>query len=219
MKVASYSFRDLDKKWVLIENKKQIKKLVKNLKLEKTNDPLIGYFYIDQNEGFCLKVLGNIFKDEKDNLSLDDDYIYEDKIINYAKILNYVITILDNNITNYIKGIKAVEGSTGLIVDDKLKLRETRVITNIDSFRNNAYPDDVQVLLYSKDGDEEFLWANIEGIMKDEVFICKLLTSSENSKEHSEGTLVGVKFKKSEKEDEEDSLEVVGFLKRKGESV
>lgn len=215
MLVTNLSFRDLDKKWVLIENKKQIKKLVKKLKIAKTKDPLIAYFFVDQEDGFCMKVIGNVFKDEKDNLFLEDDYIYEDKHINYAEILKYELTILDNKITNYIKGIKSVEGSTGFIIDDKLKLKETRVMTNIDPFRNDAYPDDIEVLLKVKE-DEEYLWARIEGVMREDVLICRLLTGSELSPEkHAEGELIGVQYKKDE---ENETLEIVGLLKPKKNS-
>ncbi len=222
MLVTNFGFRDLDKKWVLIENKKQIKKLVKKLKIAKTKDPLIAYFFVDQEDGFCMKVIGNVFRDEKNNLFLEDDYIYENKHINYSEILKFDVSILDNKITNYIKGVKSVEGSSGLIPGDQLKLRETRVMTNIDQFRNDAYPDDVEIILPSKDGEIELLWAHIEGVMRDDVLICKLLQGSEISPEtHPEGTMVGVKFVRelvideNDEEVEEDCLKVIGILKPK----
>lgn len=212
MLVSNFSFRELDKKWVLITKKKWIKKLVRKLKIKKTLDPIIAYFYIDKEDGFCLKVIGNIFRDDKDNLSLEEDYIYEDKKLNYSDLQKLEIQILDNMITNYIKGIKAVESSSGIILNDKFKLKETRVMTNIDEFRNNAFPDDVEVSLKDKDDNEEFLWAKIEGVMREDLLICRLLTASETDKDYELDTLVGVKYRK---ENDEAKLEIKGLLKPK----
>lgn len=212
MLVSNYNFRELDRKWVLITRKRYIKKIVRKLKIKKTLDPIIAYFYIDAEDGFCLKVIGNIYKDDKDNLSLEEDYIYDDKKLNYSDILKYKVKFLDNMITNYIKGIKAVESSSGIILDDKFKLKETRVMTNIDEFRNNAYPDDVEISHKDKEGNEEFLWAKIEGVMQGDLLMCRLLTSSETDKNYELDTLVGVKYKKGK---DESKLEIKGLLKAK----
>lgn len=207
--VADCGFRDLDNRWVFIDDKKSIKRLIRRLKFKRGKDPLIAYFYVDKEDGLVLKLLGHVLKNHKDKLELDDAYVNEDYIINYEDILDLKIRILDTSITNYISGLKTIETAANIIPDDKLKLKETRVITDIDEFRNDAYPDDVEVLL-EFEGNEEFLWVTIEGIMSNDIFICSIITPSIYSDAHKEGVLVGVEYLK-----EENILKIKGFLKER----
>ena len=57
MKVCDFSFRDLDRRWIGIENKKFCKKLAKKIKMRKLLRPIFGYFYIDKEYGISLRAL------------------------------------------------------------------------------------------------------------------------------------------------------------------
>lgn len=210
--IKNLGFRELENKWVFFDDKKSLKKLIKMTKLKNIEGPLIGYFYIDQDSGLTLKILGPVLKDYKDNLYLDEFYLKENIILNYGDILNLKLKFLEEAITDNINGLRQIEISLKT-TDDKYKLQEARIMTDIDEFRNEAYPDDVQVVLNinsKKDDEVEILWAKIIGIEPNDVFICVLLTSSINSKEYLKDSLVGVKYDK-----EAHLLKIVGFLKEK----
>lgn len=84
---------------------------------------------------------------------------------------------------------------------------------DLDPFRNEQFPDDIQVLLVNKgDSPDELLWVRIEGIMdvKPDVLICKLLSASYYNEEYVEEGMVGVKYFK-----EDENIKIVGMLKKR----
>ena len=214
MKVCEFSFRELDRKWIGIENKKFCKKIAKKIKMRKLVCPIFGYFYIDKENGLLLRVLGNIEKDGRNKLYLDNDLIFdEEKVVDYEFVSKFEIELLDEDVVKCIEGSTVIENKLDVHYKNINNFLDTRNMEELDSFRNDAFVDDVQVLLKNKGEDpDELLWARIEGIMdvKPDVLICKLLSGSYYNEEYSEDVMVGVKFFS-----DDESLKIVGLLKRR----
>lgn len=214
MKVCEFSFRELDRKWIGIESKKFCKKLAKKIKMRKLARPIFGYFYIDKENGLLLRVLGNIEKDGRNKLYLDNDFIFDNEIVvDYEFVSKFEIEILDEEVVKYIEGSTVIENKLDIHYKNINNFLDTRKMKELDPFRNDAFVDDVQVLLKNKgDAPDELLWARIEGIMdvKPDVLICKLLSGSYYNEEYVEEMMVGVKYFA-----EEETLKIVGMLKRR----
>ena len=214
MKVCEFSFRELDRKWVGIESKKFCKKIAKKIKMRKLLCPIFGYFYIDKENGLSLRVLGNIERDGRNKLYLDNELIFdEEKVVDYEFVSKFEIELLDEEVVKCIEGSTVIENKLDVHYKNINNFLDTRNMEELDSFRNDAFVDDVQVLLKNKGEDpDELLWARIEGIMdvKPDVLICKLLSSSYYNEEYSEDVMVGIKYFA-----DEESLKIVGLLKRR----
>ena len=214
MKVCEFSFRELDRKWIGIESKKFCKKLAKKIKMRKLLRPIFGYFYIDKENGLSLRVLGNIEKDGRNKLYLDNTLIFdEEKVVDYEFVSKFEIEILDEEVVKCIEGSTVIENKIDVHYKNINNFLDTRDMEELDSFRNDAFVDDVQVLLKNKGDDpDELLWARIEGIMdvKPDVLICRLLSGSYYNEEYSEDVMVGIKYFA-----EEESLKIVGLLKKR----
>ena len=214
MKVCEFSFRELDRKWVGIENKKFCKKIAKKIKMRKLICPIFGYFYIDKECGLLLRVLGNIEKDGRNKLYLDNELIFdEEKVVDYEFVSKFEVELLDDEVVKCIEGSTVIENKLDVHYKNINNFLDTRNMEELDLFRNDVFVDDVQVLLRNKGEDpDELLWARIEGIMdvKPDVLICKLLSSSYYNEEYSEDVMVGIKYFA-----EDESLKIVGLLKRR----
>ena len=214
MKVCEFSFRELDRKWVGIESKKFCKKIAKKIKMRKLLCPIFGYFYIDKENGLSLRVLGNIERDGRNKLYLDNVLIFdEEKVVDYEFVSKFEIELLDEEVVKCIEGSTVIENKLDVHYKNINNFLDTRNMEELDSFRNDAFVDDVQVLLKNKGEDpDELLWARIEGIMdvKPDVLICKLLSSSYYNEEYSEDVMVGIKYFA-----DDESLKIVGLLKRR----
>ncbi len=214
MKVKDYSFRELDRKWVGFENKKACKKIAKKVKMRKLQSPIFGYFYIDKENGLSLRVVGNIEKDGRNKLYLDDTYILDKELVlDYQAVENYDVKILSDNVIDNLDGANVLENKLAANYKNINNFLDTRDMVELDNFRNDQFPDDIEVLLInSNDNPDELLWARIEGIMdvKPDVLICRLITSSYYNKDYVEETMVGVKYFH-----DEDSLKIVGLLKKR----
>lgn len=215
MKVCEYSFRELDKRWVGIESKKECKKIMKKLKLKKLQSPIFGYFYIDKEFGVVLRIVGNIEKDGRNKLYLDERLLFDNKLIlEYDFIEKFEIKILDENISKVLEGSSVLENKLDIHYKNVNNFLDTRKLTELDPFRNIQFPDDVQALLVNKDDNpNELIWCRIEGIMdvKPDVLICKLLGSSYYNDDYYENAMVGIKYFV-----DEDKLKIVGLLKKRG---
>ncbi len=218
MLVGNCTFRELDQRWVAIENKRMVKKLAKKLKHKEWIPPLFGYFYIDREEGLSLRVMGNVEKDGYNKLYLSDYFRENEIVVSVEVIEKFNVEFIDSDVVNKINGTKEIEEDLAFNYESELNLLKTREIEEIDPFRNETFPDDVQVLLESNDDDpDELLWARIEGIMKKDVLICHLLTESYYNEQYKEDTMVGVRYFEESK-DEEECLKIVGLIKRKEKS-
>ena len=130
MKVCEFSFRELDRKWVGIENKKFCKKIAKKIKMRKLVCPIFGYFYIDKECGLLLRVLGNIEKDGRNKLYLDNELIFdEEKVVDYEFVSKFEVELLDDEV------VKCIEGST--VIENKLDVHYKNI--NNYNFVNYIY--------------------------------------------------------------------------------
>jgi len=214
MKVCEYSFRDLDREWVGIDDKKICKKIGRKIKMRKLQIPIFGYFYIDKEDGLSLRIVGNIEKDGRNKLYLDENMILnKELVLNYPFLEKVNVTILNDDVVKNMDGANLLENKIDSNYKDINNFLMTRDNRDIDKFRNDVHPDDVQVLLINhKDVSDELLWARIEGIMdtRKDVFICKLITPSYYNSDYQSGTMIGVKYFV-----DEDRLKVVGLLKKR----
>ena len=214
MRVSDYSFRELDKRWVGIENKKFCKKIGKKLRLKNLVRPVFGCFYIDKEYGLSLRIVGNIERDGRNKLYLDEELLFDnDLVLDYDFVSKFEIELLEEEIVKVIEGSYVLENKLDIHYKNVNNFLETRNWMDLDSFRNEQFPDDIQVLLINKgDNPDELLWARIEGIMdvKPDVLICKLLGASYYNSEYVEDVMVGVKYFK-----DDDNLKIVGLLKRR----
>ena len=214
MKVYDYSFRELDRKWAGIVSEKACKKIAKKIKKKYLQSPIFGYFYIDKENGLSFRVVGNIERDGRNKLYLDDEFILNNEIdLDYEFISKYDIEILSDKVVNNLDGANILENKLDINYKNVNDFLETRKMEELDPFRNEQFPDDIQVLLNNKNDDpDELLWARIEGIMdvKPDVLICRLLTASYYNKDYELDAMIGVKFFK-----EEEQLRIVGTLKRR----
>lgn len=214
MRVCDYSFRDLDKRWVGIENKKCCKKIGKKLRLKNLACPVFGYFYIDKEYGLSLRIVGNVEKDGRNKLYLDEELLFDSELVlDYDFISKFEVELLDAEVVKVIEGSYVLENKLDIHYKNVNNFLMTREQTELDSFRNEQFPDDVQVLLVNKgDNPDELLWVRIEGIMdvKPDVLICKLLGGSYYNDEYVENAMVGVKYF-----EDEENLKIVGLLKKR----
>ena len=197
-----------------IENKKFCKKIGKKLRLKNLARPVFGCFYIDKEYGLSLRIVGNIERDGRNKLYLDEELLFDnDLVLDYDFISKFEIELLDEDIVKVIEGSYVLENKLDIHYKNVNNFLETRNWVDLDNFRNGQFPDDIQVLLVNKgDNPDELLWARIEGIMdvKPDVLICKLLGASYYNDEYVEDVMVGVKYFK-----DDDNLKIVGLLKKR----
>ena len=214
MRVCDVSFRDLDRKWIGIENKKFCKKIAKKIKMKALKCPIFGYFYIDKEMGMSLRIIGNIEKDGRNKLYLDEEMIIDnDLVVDYDFVSKFEVEVIDDEVARVIEGSNILENKLKEHYKNINNFLDTRERVELDPFRNEQFPDDIQVLLVNKGDDpDELLWARIEGIMdvKPDVLICKLLSDSYYNEDYVEETMIGVKYF-----EDEESLKIVGLLKRR----
>jgi len=192
MNLGEINFRDFDKRWVVFDNKKDIKNICKKLKLKDNEGIFLGYTYISHEDGFLIKIAGNIIKND-DEYSLNQDMIYKKTSIPFSKKLKYHVMPVSENIIKNIRYTDQVEYHLESHYQKK-SILESRKIENIDSFRHELYVDDVELVLNTKK-KKEYLWARIEDCSKEKlIFVCSLLNKSKYNKKYKEKTLVIAKL-------------------------
>ena len=148
MKVCEFSFRELDRKWIGIESKKFCKKIAKKIKMRKLVCPIFGYFYIDKENGLSLRVLGNIEKDGRNKLYLDNDLIFdEEKVVDYEFVSKFEIELLDEDVVKCIEGSTVIENKLDEIIDGLLE----RYPENIDFQEIYDIIDDIKNKIIDKE--------------------------------------------------------------------
>ena len=200
MKIKKYTFREIDRKWILIDSDNDIKKINKKNNLNLSLDPVLGIIYIDHEMGLTLRVLGNVYKD-KNGYSFNEEFINE-KVINIRldKKVNFDITILNEKVINGIDNTPAIEKQVDVFYAKK-SIVESRKMECLDTFRHKYFPDDIE-LYNKKDKDEEIIWGRIiDCSLNNNLVVCKLLDNSIIEKKYKENTLVIAKYEKNKKEE------------------
>lgn len=215
MKITEAKIHEIDRKWVGIENKKTIKKIGKKFKYKGFISPLFGYIYVDKEYGLSLRIVGNIERDGKNKLYINEDFLNDELDMSYELMtkLDLDITILSEDVVNHIEGSKIVENK----LEDNYKninnFLSTRELEYLDPFRDKKYPDDIEIIYTDKETEEtENLWVTIEGIHDryPELLICRLDDNSNLKPNLVEGDYVAVKY-----DEETDTCIFVSELKRR----
>ena len=183
----------LDRKWFLIENYREIKKLNKLFKFKKSKYPVVGYSYIDHDEGLSMRIIGNIKYINKE-LMLDKDEI--DKridIIRYSEMEKLNVREIETDVLRKIKYIDDVEEEMDKFYDNNtvLELRKEHIL---DEYRDKINPDDVQFLIVSKlYPNGEIIWGKLED-KEDDKYIAKVIVAPNQDYGIKEGDLVELKY-------------------------
>lgn len=200
MKLKKFAFRDIDRKWILIDDDKDIKKVNKLGNLKLSLDPVLGLIYIDHEKGLILRIVGNVYKD-KNGYSFNDEFINE-KIINIPidKKINFDITILNDKVASCINSTKAIDKQIDIFYTNQA-IVESRKMKCLDKFRHKYFPDDIE-LYNKKEKKEEIIWGRIIDCSLDSnIVVCSLLDNSLIDKKYSENTLVMARYETINKED------------------
>ena len=129
MKIRDYNYRDIDGKFVSVNN---ADKFFLKMGIHDIEERFIGYVYTDDKRGIMLRILGDMV--DKSNRK----YI-EEKI----KLANYdLIEDLDIDILNEIEHIKEEEAKNHLKFDENNKtIYKVRNRKEIDNLRSRIFPD------------------------------------------------------------------------------
>ena len=162
MKIVDYSFREIDKRIIKLNDKDLIKDL--NLSI-----PYYGIIYIDHLKGISLRIIGD------DNTSL---IIGEGYILRYEDIKDIEVEFSDYKDRDLVyKWVDSYYTDRDILY--------TRNITEIDIFRLPSNPDIVEVKI-----EKEKVWARIVGY-KDDLIVCALISDIKKYN-LSRGTTVAV---------------------------
>lgn len=200
MKISKYKFRDIDKKWILIDRPKDIKKIKKKNKIDLSLDPVLGIIYIDHDMGLTIRILGNIYKENSEYLFLDK-FINENIInIRIDKKNDFNITILNDKVIEGINNTLAINKQIDVYYSKKAII-ESRKMECLDIFRHKYFPDDIE-LYNKKDDDDEIIWGRIiDCSINDKIVICELLDNSLIDEKYKEHTLVMAKYEETKNDE------------------
>lgn len=197
MQLDKLTFRELDQKWIAIDRKKDIKKINKRLKKKFSYEPIIGYIYIDHENGIGIRIGGHVIK-ENNHYSLEEEVVKEQLKIEYNEKINFHVTILNDDIASAIKGSTQIEIDCQKYYEDQA-INDSRKEEILDEFRHEYYPDDLEVLL-TTNKDEEFLWTRINAYSpKHKVAVCTLISDSLYNKDYKESLQVFAKIEEDGK--------------------
>ncbi|MBR4261743.1 MAG: hypothetical protein IKQ35_00070 [Bacilli bacterium] len=217
MKVNGELFRDFDRRWVGIENRKSCKKIAKKLKRKELISPIFGYLFIDKEEGISLRIVGNFERDYKYRIFINEDFLEDDLIIDYEfmKKIKLDVEIIDEEIIKNVEGTNIISNKIDSEYKNINNFLSTREFVYLDKFRDERYPDDIEAVLENKEQEvDEYLYVTIEGIMdkRPDLLIAKLDDSSEYNEDYKEGDYVAIKYY-----EDEDLVKIYGHLKRREE--
>lgn len=198
MQLNKTNFRDLDRKWIVFDREKEIKKIYKKKKQKYEKGILLTYAFISHEDGIQFRLLGHIIE-ENGILYLEEETINKNLTFSYEHTQTYHITSIEDSVIKKIIGTSEIEKEYDAFYL-KNSILESRKITEIDAFRHEEYIDDVE-LLYENGKEKEYFWARIEDCSKKNLlFVCSLLEASKKNKNYKEGTLVLAKLEQRKKE-------------------
>lgn len=193
------SFREFDRKLITITSKS---KIFDNYGISELENPFIGYFFVDKEEGVCVRIIGN-----EDNKDLIKELITENNVvINCEQFDNLEFSLYEEKIETY-----DLEKQMDDYYDDQETL-DLRNLTEIDSLRGIYYPDDVLLTIEFEDGEDEYIWGKVDGYIAEvDKYVVYLL---ESSKFDFEITSEEYAICKYIKQDNKEELIVQGILER-----
>ncbi len=152
------TFIQLWDQFIIIKNFKQYP-MISSLLTGYEGENLIGYSYIDHEQGITLDVL-NLFT-ENDGEYIIGKNLVEDKIRAFLRFDHFYETDFR------IAGDEIVS-EFNVKIPDYLKIYERkdleyfRLDQAYDKFRTQGFPDDIQILLINNKNSPELIWARVE---------------------------------------------------------
>lgn len=202
MKIVDTSFRDLYQRFFAIDDFFSIRKLKKIIDFD-LNGVILGYVFV--NEGILsFYFLGNVIK-EGYELMFDKAILDQKIYIPVADIESIKVTLLGDEISK-IKYYDEVIKNTS--EDNKYNIMKTREMKELDSFRDDWYPDSVLAALPKTN---EKLWINILGVQSGNLLISSLDDDSKTNSEFTKGDLVGALYENND----EEKIVIKGHLRKK----
>ena len=197
MKLYDCSFRELEKKWVVVNKWKDIKRIGKKYRLELVDALVLIYLYIDHEKGLCGYLVGNLYHDSKELLQMDTTYL-EHMIVLEDDILSKIkFQIIDDSLLNHLKEKDIIEQKIDIAYYNDENILNARGEEQLDEWRNESNPDDIELLLIT-DKKEEFIWGRLELFSKDRL-ICRLLDSSKTNEHYKKNDTVLASIVKDKK--------------------
>lgn len=175
MLVNSMNFRQLDRKWFLLEKKKDIKRMNHLFHLKNKIYPVLVYAYIDHEFGISLRIIGTI--------EVENEKVYLDKkriekrldIIRYSEMENLDMSPVDDKVIANVLFSSLVEEEMDHYYDPYKEVLITRKKKELDEYRDSVMPDIVTFLMIDKDHRKEFLEGRIEGYDETRDIYCAML--------------------------------------------
>ncbi len=188
-------FRDLDRKWFLLENKKDIKRINKLFHLKKKGYPLLSFCYIDHEEGISLRILGTIEVENK-IASLDQKYLDSHlDILRYSEMELLDLTPVPDELARKIKGTDTVIEEMNQYYDPYEKMLSTRQQQKLDESRDKIKVDNVKFLLLDRTHRNEFVIGRIEEYQEEkDVYYAEVLTQPTQDFQVNIGDYVWLKY-------------------------
>lgn len=179
MMIKDLSFRELDRKWFLVENYKELKKINRLFRFKRTHYPIVGYTYIDHEAGISMRVLGTIeVIDGCANLNKKNIEERMD-LLRYSEMEKLEVQLIDSDMVKNINYTDIVEEEMDGYYSLKDKIIEARKDTRLDDYRDPVLVDDVKFLIVDEKHKAEFAWARIEDYDKEsDIFTCSLVTET-----------------------------------------
>lgn len=197
--LLKYSFRDINRKIVLLEDTRE---MFDNYGIKKLENPFLGYVYLDIDRGLNVRIIGN-----ENNQKLIEKLCTEECfIVRHDLLLNYKATLYDKKI-NTFELDKQMDTYYSYDNIEKVRARD-----EIDHLRSKEYPDDVTMIVPFKN-DNEQLWVRlVDYDEKENLYIAYLLNDSYKDRDLVEGTFVACKYTKIS---EEESVLIIHSILKK----
>lgn len=144
--------------FIIIKNFKQYP-MISSLLTGYEGENLIGYTYIDHEQGITLEIL-KLFT-ENDSKHIIGKNLVEDKTRAFLRFDNFAETdfqIAGDEIINEFN----VKTPDYLEIYERKDLEYFRLDQAYDKFRTPGFPDDIQILLINNKNNPELIWARVE---------------------------------------------------------
>ena len=170
MLVENMTFRELDRKWFLLEKPKDIKRMNKLFHFKNKKYPVLVYSYIDHESGISMRVLGPIELKEKETYLNKKRIDKKLDIIRYSEMEKLELSPVEDYIAEHIHYTDLVKEEMESYYTPYESVLKTRASLELDPYRDPVVPDDVKFLVITPDHKKEFLEGKIESYEEDKQY-------------------------------------------------
>lgn len=195
MIVKELTFRELDRKWFLLENKKDIRRVQKLFHYKKNKFPILCYSFIDHEAGISMRILGTI-QVENQEISISKEQVANRvDILRYSEIESFHVTLVPDSIICSISNTADVIGDMDSYYVGKESIIVTRKDTRLDPYRDSVLVDDVSFLIVDETHHAEMLKGRICDYNAEvDRFCVEVLTSPKEDYDISISSKVYLKY-------------------------